>query len=109
MRSLTVLRNCCAHHGRAWNRRYPAMPQMPSRLPLAWVDTQYIRPMKLYAQLCILLYLEQSVIPNSQIKDRLLNLFKAYPHINVKKMGFSRGWENEPLWQSSNYGNVNPF
>lgn len=99
MRSLTVLRNCCAHHSRAWNRRYPAMPQMPSRLPLAWVDTQHIRPMKLYAQLCTLLYLEQSITPNSQIKDRLLSLFKAYPHINVKKMGFPRGWENEPLWQ----------
>ena len=30
MRSLTVLRNCCAHHARAWNRRYPAMPQLPN-------------------------------------------------------------------------------
>ena len=48
MRSLTVLRNCCAHHARAWNRRYPAMPQLPRRLPLTWVDTQHIRPMKLY-------------------------------------------------------------
>ncbi|MBR4533361.1 MAG: hypothetical protein IKO85_02280 [Bacteroidaceae bacterium] len=99
MRSLTVLRNCCAHHGSAWNRRYPAMPQMPSRLPLVWVDTRHIRPMKLYAQLCSLLYLEQSITPNSQIKDWLLNLFKAYPQINVKKMGFPHGWENEPLWQ----------
>ena len=55
--------------------------------------------MKLYALLCTLLYLVQSITPNSQIKDRLLSLFKAYPHINVKKMGFPRGWENEPLWQ----------
>lgn len=101
MRSLTVLRNCCAHHCRVWNRRYPAMPQMPSRLPLTWVDTLHIRPMKLYAQLCTLLYLEQSITPNSQIKNRLLNLFKAYPNINVKKMGFPHGWRNEPLWQYS--------
>lgn len=101
MRSLTVLRNCCAHHSRVWNRRYPAMPQMPSRLPLTWVDTLHIRPMKLYAQLCTLLYLEQSITPNSQIKNRLLNLFKAYPNINVKKMGFPHGWRNEPLWQYS--------
>ncbi|MBP3726973.1 MAG: Abi family protein, partial [Bacteroidaceae bacterium] len=40
MRSLTVLRNCCAHHARTWNRRYPTMPQLPRRLPLTWVDTQ---------------------------------------------------------------------
>lgn len=100
MRSLTVLRNCCAHHARSWNRRYPTMPQLPQRLPLAWVDTQHIRPMKLYAQLCTLLYLEQSVTPNSQIKDRLQSLFKAYPQASIKQMGFPRGWETEPLWNS---------
>ena len=86
MRSLTVLRNCCAHHARAWNRRYPAMPQLPRRLPLTWVDTRHIRPMKLYAQLCVLLYLEQSITPNSQIKDRLLSLLKAFPN-NITSIG----------------------
>lgn len=99
MRSLTVLRNCCAHHARTWNRRYPTMPQLPRRLPLTWVDTQHIRPMKLYAQLCLLLYLEQSITPNSQIKDRLLSLLKAYPKTITRQMGFPRGWESEPLWQ----------
>ena len=99
MRSLTVLRNCCAHHGRAWNRRYPTMPQLPNRLPLSWVDTQHIRPMKLYAQLCTLLYLEHSITPNSNIKEKLLSLLKANPNIGVRQMGFPLGWENEPLWQ----------
>ena len=98
MRSLTVLRNCCAHHGRAWNRRYPAMPQLPQRLPLAWVETQHVRPMKLYAQLCTLLYLEHSIAPNSQIKNRLLDLFAKYPTISLKQMGFPRDWKSQPLW-----------
>ena len=98
MRSLTVLRNCCAHLARAWNRRYPTMPQLPRRLPLTWVETQHIRPMKLYAQLCTLLYLEQSITPNSRIKDRLLPLLKAYPNNITRQMGFPRGWESEPLW-----------
>lgn len=98
MRSLTVLRNCCAHHARAWNRRYPAMPQLPKRLPYAWVDTQHIRPMKIYAQLCTMLYLEQNISPNSQIKDKLLDLLRTYPHA-TRQMGFPRGWENEPLWK----------
>ena len=98
MCSLTVLRNCCAHHARAWNRRYPAMPQLPKRLPYAWVDTQHIRPMKIYAQLCTMLYLEQSISPNSQIKDKLLDLLRTYPHA-TRQMGFPRGWENEPLWK----------
>ena len=54
--------------------------------------------MKLYAQLCVLLYLEQSITPNSQIKDRLLSLLKTYPNTINRQMGFPRGWENEPLW-----------
>lgn len=99
MRSLSVLRNYCAHHARTWNRRCPAMPQLPKRLPLAWVDTRRVRPMKLYAQLCTLLYLEQSITPNSQIKQRLLNLFSGYPDVSHKQMGFPDGWEKEPLWQ----------
>ncbi len=42
--------------------------------------------MKLYAQLCVLLYLEQSITPNSQIKDRLLSLLKAFPN-NITSIG----------------------
>ncbi len=99
MRSITVLRNCCAHHGRVWNRRYPTMPQMPARLPLAWADTSRGRPRKLYAQLCAILYLEQSIVPNSNIKDKLLKLLADYPQVSVRRMGFPNGWENEPLWQ----------
>jgi len=98
MRSLTVLRNCCAHHARTWNRRYPTMPQLPRRLPLVWVETRQVRPMKLYAQLCTLLYLEQSITPNSQIKAKLSKLLRNFPDIDISAMGFPRGWENEPLW-----------
>lgn len=100
MRSLAVLRNCCAHHARVWNRRYPAMPQLPQRLPLAWIDTQHVRPMKLYAQLCTLLYLEHSITPNSQIKERLLKLLSDYPAVSLKQMGFPRAWQTHSIWQA---------
>ena len=99
MRSITVLRNCCAHHARTWNRRYPAMPQIPQRLPLGWVDVQHIRPMKLYAQLCTLLYLEQSITPNSQVKDKLMRLIDNHPNISLKQMGFPKDWQQQPLWE----------
>ena len=92
MRSLTVLRNSCAHHSRIWNRRFPTMPQLPNRLPLTWVDTSHIRPMKLYAQLCTILYLEQSILPNSNIKQQLLALFSDYPNVSLRNMGFPHGW-----------------
>ena len=27
--ALAALRNCCAHHARTWNRKYPMKPQLP--------------------------------------------------------------------------------
>ena len=33
IRCITVLRNCCAHHARIWNRRFALKPQLPNRLP----------------------------------------------------------------------------
>lgn len=34
IRCIIVLRNCCAHHARIWNRRFALKPQLPNRLPL---------------------------------------------------------------------------
>ena len=38
MRSVTVLRNCCAHHSRLWNRYLSNAPQMNASLRGAWVN-----------------------------------------------------------------------
>ena len=36
--SVTVLRNCCAHHSRLWNRYLSNAPQMNASLRGAWVN-----------------------------------------------------------------------
>ena len=92
------LRNCCAHHARIWNRRFALKPQLPNRLPLSWIaPTQ--KPIKLYHQLCTLLYMEQTITPCMDLKSSLLRLFADYPNIDLHAMGFPQGWENEPLWR----------
>ncbi len=40
MRSVTVLRNCCAHHSRLWNRYLSTAPQMSASLRGAWVNIE---------------------------------------------------------------------
>ena len=98
IRCITVLRNCCAHHARIWNRRFALKPQLPNRLPLSWIaPTQ--KPIKLYHQLCTLLYMEQTITPCMDLKSSLLRLFADYPNIDLHAMGFPQGWENEPLWR----------
>ncbi len=99
MKCASVLRNYCAHHARLWNRRFPIMPQLPKRLPLKWIDTSHIRPIKLYAQLCCLAYLEQSINPNSQFKSGIKALLANTPQTTLKAMGFPANWREEALWK----------
>lgn len=101
VRSITVLRNCCAHHARIWNRRFPLMPQLPRHLSLAWIDSETAKPMKLYAQLSAILYLEQSIASNSSIKERLLVLLSKQPQSKLKAMGFPEDWNKQVLWKFS--------
>lgn len=102
IRSLSVLRNYCAHHARLWNRRFPMIPRLPSRLPLDWIATAQVRPMKIYAQLSALLYLESSVYPQSNAKDRLIALLKCQNAKYLIYMGFPENWQEQPLWNCKN-------
>ncbi len=99
IRSITVLRNCCAHHARIWNRRFPWKPQLPRELPLDWIDSSKTLPIKLYALLSTILYLEQSISVNSSIKERLLALIDILPRKRLKAMGFPEDWRKQDLWR----------
>lgn len=100
IKAIVVLRNCIAHHSRAWNRRYAQIPQLSSlRLRGAWVDCSHVRPVKLYAQLCCLAYLQDNIHPDNDFKKQLKDLLKANPQISLHAMGFPANWQDEPLWQ----------
>lgn len=99
IRSITVLRNCCAHHARIWNRRFPWKPQLPRELPLDWIDSSKTLPIKLYALLSTILYLEQSISVNSSVKESLLALIDFLPTRRLKAMGFPEDWQKQDLWR----------
>lgn len=99
MRSLAVLRNCCAHHARLWNRNFPFQPQMPQTLSGNWVKTSNLQLTKIYPQLCSLAYLLNQFRNNCDFVHNLRNLLSSNPNIDSKAMGFPAGWENEPLWR----------
>lgn len=99
MKCATVLRNCCAHHARLWNRRFSVIPKYPAILPGQWIKTPLQRPEKLYGQLCCLVYLEQSINPNSNLRDRIIALISNHPEIDLKTMGFQSDWQKQPLWE----------
>lgn len=99
-RSMTVLRNCLAHHARVWNRRFTLKPMLPQRLPGKWItNASQVKPHKLYAQLCVLAYMEHTVVSRCDFNTELKSLLARYPMVDVHAMGFPKGWEHEELWR----------
>lgn len=94
-----VLRNYCARHARLWNRRFPLIPKLPQSLPLTWIANRDVRPIKLYAQLCYLAYMEQSINPRGNFKEKIFRLLSPAPRPLLKSIGIPAAWQSEPLWK----------
>ncbi|WP_257286251.1 Abi family protein, partial [Endozoicomonas sp. SESOKO1] len=109
-RSLSDLRNHCAHHARVWNREFGASPTWPRKVPSNWIyvpdsievpssPTQNINPRRrLYYQLVIIETLLSKVSPGSGWSVRLSELISRNPKASKVHMGFPEQWKKEPLW-----------
>ena len=100
MEMLSVLRNYCAHHARVWNRRFPIKPQMPVRMPNAWITNMSFPCESLYPQLCCIAYWLNSIYPDNSFGTDIKALFHKHPSVCPNLMGFPKGWEEEKLWVS---------
>ena len=97
MRSITVLRNCCAHHSRLWNRYLSTAPQMNASLRDAWVNIQNVDANKVYAISCCIAYWLDSMVYDDDLKKNFKSLLVSYPQIDPAAMGFPKDWDSEPL------------
>lgn len=99
MKSINALRNCCAHHGRVWNRVMPVMPQLPMKLKQAWITNIPELANRLYAVLCCLLYWLNAIDSQNELCANFKDLLSRYPEVDTKAMGFPKCWQDEPLWK----------
>ncbi|GJM35120.1 MAG: CAAX amino protease [Saprospiraceae bacterium] len=100
LRSISVVRNICAHHSRLWNKNLPMPPKLLTRADLPWIrDPSTIEIHSFYAVLVCMYYLVQTISPRNHFKKRLKALLEKYPNIDIKAMGFSVDWKEEPMWQ----------
>lgn len=97
VRSMTFVRNVCAHHARLWNRTLTETPMIVKTPPAIWI-TSTSRPDKIYYFLCCLFHMLRVVNPESSFTNRLKALFEKYPSIDENQMGFPSAWMSEPLW-----------
>ena len=111
-RSLSDLRNLCAHHARVWNREFGSRPEMPQKVPAHWPSVpsaiatgahanpaQTLNPRRrLYLQLVVIESLMQVVCPESRWAERLVKLLDQYPEVSRPHMGFPAHWDQEAFW-----------
>lgn len=114
-RSLSDLRNLCAHHMRVWNREFGSRPVMPRKPPKHWPqipdtiasgahpDTnQTLNPQRrIYMQFVVIETLMQVVNPESRWAERLVRLLDTHPQVSRTHMGFPPEWEHEVIWQNA--------
>ena len=99
MRSLSALRNHCAHHARLWNRYFNATPQLNINLRGKWITNHQINANKLYGIICCIAYWLDSMGKGSEFKTTFIQLTNQFPSVDVTAMGFPQDWEKEPLWK----------
>lgn len=113
MRSLSDLRNLCAHHARVWNREFGSIPDLPRRAPADWprppegiatgahrTPGQSLAPQRrLYMQVLVIESLMRVVSPGSHWADRLVRLLDRYPAVSRPHMGFPPDWADLAFWR----------
>lgn len=96
---IVYLRNICAHHSRLWNKALSIRPVMPQTPKKTWIVNKNIRTDRIYALLCMIRFLLQTVNTKSNFTERLVELLSKYPHVDSQAMGFPTDWQSELLWK----------
>lgn len=101
LEAITYLRNIVAHHSRVWSKNMVKRITLPNNPRNQWLENGLVEVQEKKAFLLItaMLYLCNAINPNSEIKTKLLTLFKDNPNIPIYKLGFLNNWQDEPLWQ----------
>jgi abortive infection bacteriophage resistance protein len=103
MHALSTLRNCCAHHGRIWNRRFTVGVLFPTNTDRLFLDRDTIaktRQNKLFAYLCCIKYILDIISPNNDFHKNLKDLIANGGNLlSLKEMGFPNNWNYLGVWK----------
>jgi abortive infection bacteriophage resistance protein len=104
IRSLSAIRNICAHHSRLWNKPLIDQPALPRQGEIEALDHILAIPNgnhRLYAALAIMRLLLKEINPRTKWADRLrdhMDTFPDAPNIKPSDMGFPENWQRLDLW-----------
>lgn len=96
---IALTRNDCCHHARVWNKVHSILSCDMSKMTRPWISLSTDRK-RTYYNICIIKYFLDIISPNNDFKHKLIALFKQFPGIDLKAMGFNIHWFDEPLWKA---------
>lgn len=95
MRSLSYMRNLCAHYCRIWNRNFNVnQPANSKHLGIIFNPQD-----RIYSYIAICAILLKRIDARTKWTTRIRSLLNDYPNISRDSMGFREGWEYEDFWK----------
>lgn len=103
LHAISNLRNCCAHHGRIWNRRFMVnmiLPYNTSRQFMNRDSLTTIKRNKIFPLLSAIKFLLDSIDTSNSFKEILLSLLNRDIHLlSLRDMGFPSNWAELAVWR----------
>lgn len=96
LKSLNVVRNICAHHGRLWNRELSVKPKIPRAQ--AWKQPVEVGSSRIFGVLSILADVMYRIAPGSRWTLRVRALLEERGATDLEKMGFPPNWTECAVW-----------
>lgn len=94
LHSLSVLRNCCAHHSRLWDRKFSTPVKVHPKH-----KKHFDNPGKFYAHAVSIRILTKVINNDNRLRDSLKDLFHSYSNIIEPSMlGFIEEWDSDLIW-----------
>lgn len=98
LKSLNIVRNVCAHHGRLFNRVFALAPKLPTpgRFPDLDQAASFTRT---FGQLTMIQFLLDSQGLRRTLLPSVMRAFPQVTSVPVSHTGAPNGWDSSALWQ----------
>lgn len=99
MKSLNVVRNICAHHGRLFNKVHAIKPKLPSVGQLPQLDQARQEMNRTFGQLTLIQHMLRSLdVGRHQLLPAVLRTYPDVQLLPISHIGAPPGWATFPLW-----------
>lgn len=99
MRSLEIVRNVCAHHGRLYNRVYAKTPKLPPVNKFAALDHAGPHMSRTFGQLTLIQHMRDMLgLGRSRMLSAVLASYPAVRLVPIAHVGAPSDWQTSPLW-----------